>query len=394
MLLWSGQAISHLGSRVTFITFPLLVLALTHSPEQAGFVNAAGLLPYLLLGLPAGALIDRWNRKTVMLLADAGNTVATASIGVALWAGHLTLVHLYIVAVLGGVLFVFFNLSELSCLPQVVPKEQLPAALGQNRTTDMATLLLGTPLGTFLYQVALPVPFLVDAVSYAFSVLSLTFITTPFQQERISPPRRLSREIATGLGWVWHQPLVRILTLLTLNNLIGAGWTLVLIVLAQEHHAAPVFIGSLFSIAAAGGLVGSLLAPRLHRRFGFGPAYLGALWAEALVIPPFVVAPNALAIGLLAAALFAARCISGILHQSCLASLIPDELQGRVNSVMQVVTWGSEASGAALAGLLLQTMGATQTVWTMFGSMCFLAMLATLNRHLRHAAVLASNQVG
>src|SRR5260221_9347700 len=133
MVLWSGQAISSIGTQASGLAFPLLVFALTGSAAQAGFMGAVRAAPYLLFSLPAGALIDRWNRKVVMILCDAGRSLALSSIPIALLLqqvglAHLTLAQLYIVCAVEGTLFVFFNLAEVASLPRVVPKEQLPTA--------------------------------------------------------------------------------------------------------------------------------------------------------------------------------------------------------------------------------------------------------------------------
>src|SRR6266550_2353112 len=110
VLLWSGQMISSVGTQVSMLAFPLLILAITHSPAQAGLIGALRSLPYALFILPAGALIDRWNRKRVMIICDTGRALALGSIPVALLLGQLTLVQLYIVSLVEGTLFTFFNL--------------------------------------------------------------------------------------------------------------------------------------------------------------------------------------------------------------------------------------------------------------------------------------------
>ncbi|MFL5658242.1 MAG: MFS transporter, partial [Ktedonobacteraceae bacterium] len=186
LLLWSGQTVSSVGSGVSQIAFPLLVLMITRSPAQAGFAGALRTVPYFIFTLPGGALIDRWNRKWVMILCDAGRALSLASIPVAFILGDLTIAQLYIVALIEGTLYVFFDLAETASLPRVVSKEQLPAATAQNNVTFGVTTLLGPPLGTVLYSIGRVLPFLADAVSYAISVLSLFFIKVKFQQERVA----------------------------------------------------------------------------------------------------------------------------------------------------------------------------------------------------------------
>src|SRR5258706_9028078 len=167
VLLWSGQMVSSIGTQVSMLAFPLLILAITHSPAQAGIIAALRGLPYALFILPAGALIDRWDRKRVMILCDTGRALALGSIPLALALGHLTIVQLYIVSLVEGTLFTFFNLAETACLPRVVSKEQLSTAVAQNMVIDSTSGLLGPSLGGALYSIGRAIPFLTDAISYA-----------------------------------------------------------------------------------------------------------------------------------------------------------------------------------------------------------------------------------
>jgi MFS family permease len=122
ILLWSGQAVSTIGTRITGVAYPLLVLAETHSPAKAGIVGFAQTLPYMLFYLPAGALVDRWDRKRTMIVADGGRTLALGSLAIALALDDFTFAQVVIVAFVEGTLFVFFSLSESAALPQVVPR--------------------------------------------------------------------------------------------------------------------------------------------------------------------------------------------------------------------------------------------------------------------------------
>jgi len=233
LLLRGGQGVSNFGSAVQGVVTPLLILAISHSPAQAGIAAALGSLPFFLLSLPAGALVDRWDRKRVMIVCDIGRTVATASIPIALWSGHLTVPLLYVVSGISGTFFVFFNLAETSCLPRVVTKEQLPAATSHNEAVDYASFILGRPAGGFLYQtIGQAAPFLANAVSFAVSAVSLLFIRTRFQEDRVPTPRDLRAEITEGLRWLWNQPLIRFMAFLNGGqNLLYSGIGLVIIVL-------------------------------------------------------------------------------------------------------------------------------------------------------------------
>ncbi|HKS71390.1 MAG TPA: MFS transporter, partial [Ktedonobacterales bacterium] len=263
LLLWAGQAVSSVGTQLSQIAYPLLVLALTGSAAQAGFLGAARTFPYLLLGLPAGALVDRWNRKRLMMLCDAGRALLLGSIPLALLLGRLTLAQLYVVAVAEGALNVFFNLANTAALTRVVTKAQLPIALAQDEVTLSAGFTAGPALGGALFSLGRALPFLADAISYAISVGSLLFIKTPFQGERSSARRKLRAEIGEGLRWLWSQPLIRFMAFLTGGLNFTSGLTLIIIVIAQRQHATSFLIGLVFAIGSIGGVVGSVIGPAI-----------------------------------------------------------------------------------------------------------------------------------
>src|SRR5258708_9602993 len=208
MLLWSGQVVSNVGTQVSTLAFPLLVRAVSGSAAQAGFVGALRALPYVIFSLPAGALIDRWDRKRTMILCDTGRALSLASIPVALVTGHLTIIQLYLVSLIEGTLFVFFNIAEAACLPRVVPKEQLPAATAQNMATDGVTTLIGPSLGGALYTAGGVLPFLADAISFGVSGCSVFFFKTKFPKERGAARPRFLILVREGVARPLHHPLV------------------------------------------------------------------------------------------------------------------------------------------------------------------------------------------
>ena len=152
MLLWSGQVVSTLGSSASYVVYPLLILAITGSPAAAGIAAALGNLPYLIFSLPAGALIDRWDRKRVMILCDVGRAVTVTTIAAAVWLDVLTVWQIYAAAFIEGSFFVFFNIAEVAALPRVVPKDQLPQAAAQNEAAFAAAQIVGPSFGTLLFQ--------------------------------------------------------------------------------------------------------------------------------------------------------------------------------------------------------------------------------------------------
>jgi len=393
LLLWSGQGISSIGTQVSQLAFPLLVLALTHSPAQAGFAGALRALPYLILSLPAGALIDRWDRKRVMILCDTGRAISMASIPIAFAMGQLTVIQLYLVSAIEGTLFVFYDIAETACLPRVVQKEQLPSATAQNSATDGLARLLGPSFSGVLYSLGRTLPFLTDAVSYTVSVLSLLFIKTKFQGERVAARRKLQVEILEGLKWLWHQPLIRFMALLAGGiTLTTAGFILILIVLAQHQHASPFTIGLIFGVGGIGSILGSLVARPLQKRLTFGQAIISTSWLWALLWPLYAIAPSPIALGGITVLIFTLAPIYNVVQFSYRLALIPDELQGRVNSAFRLIAFSGQPLGLALTGLLIQTITVVPTILVYSIVFVVLAVAATLNPHVRNARPLAEVQ--
>ncbi len=387
MLLWSGQVISTLGTSASTIVYPLLILALTNSPAAAGLAAALQSIPYIVFSLPVGALIDRWDRKRVMILCDVGRGLTLASIPIAMLLHVLTVWQLYAAALVEGSLFVFFNIAEVAALPRVVLKPQLPAAAAQNDAAFGVAMIAGPSFGTFLYQtLGRGAPFLADAVSYAVSVGSLSFIKTRFQQERTIEKHDLRKEIAEGLRWLWHQPLIRYMALLSGGiNMVNAAAPLIVILLAKQMGAQDAQIGLIFSIGGLGGIVGSLIGGQIQRRFSFGQVITGVTWIAALLFPMYLLVPQFFLLGAVSALIYMMAPIYNVVQFSYRLALIPDDLQGRVNSTFRLLAFGLQPLGAALSGLLLQKLGPRPTI-IIFGLwFLFLAVSTTLNMHVRHA---------
>lgn len=387
LLLWGGQVVSTLGSTASWVVYPLLILALTGSPEAAGVAGALRALPYLVLSLPAGALIDRWDRKRVMILCDAGRAVAVASIPVAIAFDALTLAQIYAAALAEGSLFVLFNIAEVAALPRVVQTAELPQAAAQNEAGFAAASIAGPSFGTALYQwLGRGAPFVADALSYAVSVASLLAIRTPFRDAPVAARRHLGAEISEGLAWLWSNRLVRYIAFLTGGyNLVNAAVPLVLIVLAKERGANDAAIGILFSVSGIGGIVGSLVGGQIQRRFSFGQVIIGTAWINLALFPLFALTPSWIWLGVVAALIATLGPVYNVVQFSYRLSLIPDELQGRVNSTFRLVAFGFMPVGAALSGVLIERFGATVAVWALAAGLLALTLVTTFNRDVRAA---------
>jgi predicted MFS family arabinose efflux permease len=394
MLLWSGQMISQLGSSMSGIVFPLLILALTTTIANpngntviAGFAGALGTVPYLILSLPVGALIDRWNRKRVMVICDACRTLNSASIPIAIAFSSLTVWQLLINAFIEGTFFVFFNIAEVAALPRVVDKRQLPQASAQNEGGSIATNLIGPPLGTFLFQtVGRAIPFVADAISYGVSVISLLFIKTEFQGERRAEERHLLEEIKEGLSWLWHNPLIRFMAFLTGSwNFASSGMFLAIIIIAKSLGASATEIGVMFSIAATGGILGAVLGGQIQKRFTFGQVIITVGWINVLLVPLLLVAPSFIILGIILGLMFMLSPIYNVVQFSYRLTLIPDKLQGRVNSAFRLLAFGFQPLGAALSGILIAAVGPTSTVLFFLSVQVLFAILTTINSYVRNA---------
>jgi MFS family permease len=386
VLLWSGQTVSAAGTEVALLAYPLLVLALTHSPAQAGFVGALRSLPYAFLCLPVGALVDRWDRKRVMILCDSGCAIALGSIPLAMALGRLTLAQIYVVALLEGILYVFFNLANTACLPRIVSPEQLPVAVSRNYVAFNLAFLLGPLAGGALFAVSHALPFLVDALSFGVSALATSGIRVAFQAERTAARRPLRVEIGEGLSWLWRRPLIRFLMVfISVQNLLTSGMPLIVIVLAQRQHASSATVGVILAVAGVGGIGGALVAPLLQRRFGFGRSFLAALWLFVLAWPLLALAPSLAALALAGAAILLVWNAFDMVQFSYRLRLIPDALQGRVNSVYRLGAYGGQSLGLALAGVLLEQAGPGVTIVALGIGLLGLTTLMTAAPYVRAA---------
>ncbi len=386
MLLWSGQAVSTLGSSVSRLALPLLVLALTQSPAQAGLIAALQAVPYLVFSLPAGALIDRWDRKRVMIRCDVARCLAYGSVPLAYVTAHLSLAQLYAVALVGGTAYVFFNIAEVAALPRVVPAEHLSHATALNESATSASSLIGPGVAGLIISLGrttlsgAAVAYLVDSLSYLISTLSLGFIRTPFQAERAPMAgRSLRTEIAEGLRFLWARRPLRALALLTMGmNLFFGPLPLAVIVLARTNlHADARTLGLIFSAASAGGLLGSLSASWVKARLRVGQAIIGAVAGIAVATPLVAVAPSVPVVLAGFALVGAMLPIYNVVSISYRLRLVPDPLQGRVNSVFRLLALGSVPLGTALGGLLLGPIGPRVEVWMIAAGFALCAVAVT-----------------
>lgn len=362
-LIWGGQTLSDLGSGITTLAYPLLMLDLTHSPARAGAVVAVCTLPYLLFGLVAGALADRWNRKRVMIICDGCRAVNMLSIPVALWLWHVTPMQLYVTGFVGGVFYVFFSAADAGALPNVVEKSQLTSAVAAQQATSSATAVLAAPVGGSLFQLFRGLPFLVDAVSYLASAIGLSAVRLEFQQSRAKARPNLRSEIAAGVRWLWSHPAIRTVAFAAAGlQMAMAGAELVVIVAAQRAHASAAVIGVVLATVGIGGVAGSLIASPLRNRFGFGRVLIGVIWSQAALWILIGLSSHLLLVIAPLLVMFVATAqVFGIASLSYQLSVTPDGLQSRVGTAFKLIAWSSSPVGAGIAGVLLSRFGPATT---------------------------------
>jgi MFS family permease len=361
-LLLTGRLLSTLGSQVTAIAYPLLVLAVTHSPAKAGIVGFAGLLPNGLFGLLAGVAADRWNRKRLMIAADGVRAVAIAALAATIALDRVSFWQIVVVAFVEGTGSVFFNTAHAGALRAIVPPQQLPEAVGVNRARSATVMLAGPPLGGALFTLGRAVPFVFDAISYAFSFLSLVLMRTPFQQEREIDTARLRAQIVEGFRFLWNRPFLRTCAFLYgLGNFTIPGILLVVIVAGQRQGLSSGGIGLLLAAFGACILLGSLVSPIFRRTLSVRAILLLELWA-GLGIVAFLIWPNVYV-------LTAAIMVQGVtlpvtdsVVEGYRLAVTPDRLLGRVESARSTISLLAAPLGPLVAGALLDSASARATV--------------------------------
>ncbi|WP_285790401.1 MFS transporter [Micromonospora sp. NBRC 101691] len=389
LLLWTGTALSNLGSHASAVAYPLLVLALTGSPADAGLTGFVALLPQLLLQLPAGVLVDRCNRKQVMIWADVLRALALGSLVLALLAGRLSLPHILAVGFIEGSLAVCYRIAAAAAIPNVVHSSQLTAAMSRSEIRVRGSAMLGQPLGGLLFGLGRAVPFLFDILTYALSLVTLLLIRKDLQSDRGGTRRQGG--FTEGLAWLWRQPFLRTTTLVVAgSNLLFGALFLVLIVIADDLGASPSAVGVMLGIGAVGGVLGSLLAPAIKSHLSMRVIVVGANWAWALLLPLLLLAPGPYWIGAIFTLMSFIGPIWNIAISSYQLAITPDRIQGRVLGASGMIAMGGVPIGPLAGGFLLEQVGATTSLWLLAAWMLALAVVATVSPSVRHAPALPS----
>jgi MFS family permease len=370
---WVGQTISNLGSSVTVFALPLLVFKLTGSPLNLGVTMATEFIPYLLFGLVIGAWVDRLDRKRLMIGTDIARALLIAVIPVLADAGALSVGWIYAVAFLQSTLTIAFEAAQFAAIPSLVAnKDDLVTANGRIQASYSAAQVAGPLLaGLLIALVAVQQVFWVDSLSFLLSAVSLALVRRRFNvaREEEAEPRRIFKDVADGLRYVLHHPVLRsISAMMAIINLISSTVFAELVLFAKERlTATDTEVGLLYSAGSVGVVLLSLSAGWLRRRLPFSRVALGALILDGALI---------LAMSLtrwywLALPLWALSSGFGILFNINTGSLrqqiVPNQMLGRVISIAGVLAWSAIPLGTLAGGYVIERTGKVAVVYGVIG---------------------------
>ncbi|MGP9488068.1 MFS transporter [Glutamicibacter sp. AOP5-A2-7] len=383
--LWAGNAASNFGDGISFVAIPLLATALTSSPLLIAGLSMVYSAAKFLVVLPIGVFVDRLDRKTILWVANLSRSFLLIALAVSIATGTASIVALYVVFTLIGLLETAADNSALSILPSLVSTKDLDEANSQITATQLvADEFIGPPLGGLLFAAAISLPIAATGGAYAAATLFFLGIAGSFRPKRINTQRpSLRREVAEGAAWLVRHRMVRSLSLISGLASIAYMMPFSILVLFAEDilGLGSAGYGILLSVSALGGLIGSVVAPQLRRQIGYaattaGSLVLGSLSLLAIYLTdvPWVVA-----------LLLAAYILHAVLFSICVISLrqrlVPDELRGRVNAVSKLFSLAGLTVGAGLGGLFA-TVGGLATPF-LAGSLVFALCALIAWRSLR-----------
>ncbi|WP_083815180.1 MFS transporter [Ktedonobacter racemifer] len=339
--------------------------------------------------MPAGALVDRWDRKRIMLVCTCCLMLCALLIVVCLvlqFPLAIMLGCLYVLSFLIGTSSVFYGLAEVVALTRVVPKSQIPLALTQNEITYSATTLLAPPLGNFLLTIGRALPFLADAISYIVLLISLLCIRTSFQEQRREATQGIAREILTGLQWLRTHPLVGFLAFFSgFLEVIVILNVLLISAIRLEAGFPQGIVGVILAGAGIGNLLGNALGTYLQPRLRFGWGLCAVSIVFVLAWPLYGLYTNPLWLGSIVAFLALIDSVAYLLTASYRLAVVPDAFQGRVSSLYRLILFGFASLGPATIGVVLQVYGIATAINIIWGALFCFSCVIILSPQIRRA---------
>jgi len=396
--LWTGETISQFGSQISQLAIPLTaILVLDATAFEVAALTTVEFLPFIIFTLPAGVWVDRMRRRPILIAGDVVRALLLGSIPIAYVLDALTLGQLFVVGFLFGICTVFFDVAYQSYLPSLVERNQIIEGNSKLEITRSAAQIGGPGLGGVLIQVfTAPYAVLLDAVSFAASALAIFRIraveeTPPTVERSDGKKSSMWTELKEGLRFVLSNPNLRAQAgcTSTSNFFSSVSFSIILVYAVRELDLSPGLIGFVFSLGALGGLAAALTATRISSRFGIGPTtiVMAAFFGPTMIL--YAVAPSGNAAVPL---LVTAQLIFGftvvvynIVQVSYRQAICPPRLQGRMNSVMRFIVWGTIPLGTLTGGALASWIGlrATIVVGAIGGGSAVLWIVFSPQRHLR-----------
>ncbi len=383
--LFTSSGISNLSDGMLQAALPLLAASLTRDPLAVSAMASLAFLPWLLFAIPAGALIDRVNRRTAMAAANTVRAAVLAGMAVATATGAATLSLLYAAAVVLGCAEVVYDNAARAILPAVVGKGRLERGNSLLATAEsVGNIFLGAPIGAWLFAIAVSIPFWSNAVAYLVSAGLVLTLAGRFHTPR-EAPTRMRTDIAAGLRWLMHHRLLRTLMVTTgTSGVLHSMASGIMVLFALENlHLTERGFGIALAIAGAGAVIGSILSPRISALFG-RPLAMGLCEAVAAVTTLLIGAFPQQVLGVALYAVSAAAVTAfNVQIVSVRQAIIPEHLFGRVQGVYRTVIWGGIPLGALAGGALGGVIGLPAVLMISGGSATVVALITytVLRRH-------------
>ena len=395
--LWSAETVSQFGTQVSLLAIPFVaVLVLDATTFEVAALGVVEFLPFMLFTLPAGVWVDRLRRRPILIAGDFARAALLVSVPVAYVLDVLTLDQLYVVGFLVGTCTVCFDVAYQSYLPSLVEREQIIDGNSKLEISRSAAQIGGPGLAGVLVQaVTAPYAILVDAVSFLGSGLFLLRIREHEEPARVAAAdgqrTSLWTELKEGLRFVLGNPNLRAQAgcTATSNFFSNVSFAVLIVFLVRKLGLSAGVIGLALSLGSVGSLIAAFTAMRISGRFGIGPTTIavGLLWGPAILLIAFAPAGNAAIPFLVAGQLLLgfAVVVYNIVQVSYRQAICPPRLQGRMNSVMRFMVWGTIPLGGLVGGVLGSSIGLRETiaVGAVGGGLSFLWILLSPQRHLR-----------
>lgn len=353
-LLWISQALSQLGTSISTLAYPLLILANSGSALEAGLVGAVTAATGLALRIPGGVLADRFRYRAVMLFADGARAAIVGCLALAIIVGAYSLPLVLVIVALEVAFGVVFGPAEFALVRRVVPEDDRALAVGRMQSRSHLAGLIGPLVGGVLFGIHPALPFAADALSYTVSFACVVAVRSSAARAARGQASRSVSEFFAGIRWVWRQ-----------RALWAAGWWvaaltavfgavgLALVVFAKDRGSTSAEIGVMFAISAGGGLVGALATPWLQRRLRPGTIFRTAALVNLAATLALLPLSSPYLIGIVGAfAFFLAPAVAASLFGE-VSALAPDQLVGRAQSAMTLIVGTIAPFTPALIGLVI-----------------------------------------